>query len=25
VKSWYWTAAGTTAGHLKEKGERDHA
>lgn len=25
VKSWYWTAAGTTPGHLKEKGERDHA
>ncbi|TCP91880.1 phage terminase large subunit-like protein [Sphingomonas sp. PP-CE-1A-559] len=25
VKSWYWTAAGSTPGHLKEKGERDHA
>lgn len=25
VKSWYWTVAGTTPGHLKEKGERDHA
>jgi phage terminase large subunit-like protein len=25
VKSWYWTAEGTTPGHLKEKGERDHA
>ncbi len=25
VKSWYWTAAGTTPGHLKDKGERDHA
>ena len=25
VKSWYWTAAGTTPNHLKEKGERDHA
>ena len=25
VKSWYWTAAGTTPGHLKEKAERDKA